>query len=349
MPAGRHVLGIRSVAERWHVARIVLGLGSSHSPQLSSTVDWWEGHAEKDRRNPALLGRDGEFHTFPELDAVPEWQVPPERLTPEVWLGVHERAQTALEKLSRSLESAAPDVVVVIGDDQEEMFLADGMPTFAVYYGDTVQDIPPDEAKLSALTAASRAALWAVHGEQVEEYRIAGDLGRHVIETMMAEEFDVVALSRQPEGRSLGHAFTFVRRRLMGDRVVPMLPIALNSYNPPNQPSPKRCFDFGRAVRRAIESWPEDLAVAVVASGGLSHFVVDEELDRRVLGGLRDHDAAALTSVPRAYMRSGSSEILNWIAAGGALEHLTMDLVDYIPAYRSSAGTGVGMAFASWA
>jgi hypothetical protein len=47
-------------------------------------------------------------------------------------------------------------------------------------------------------------------------------------------------------------------------------------------------------------------------------------------------------------MRSGTSETLNWIAAGGAVEHLAMDLIDYVPAYRSPAGTGVGMAFAVW-
>jgi hypothetical protein len=47
-------------------------------------------------------------------------------------------------------------------------------------------------------------------------------------------------------------------------------------------------------------------------------------------------------------LQSGSSEILNWIAAGGALEGLRMELVDYIPGYRSEGGTGVGMAFAKW-
>jgi hypothetical protein len=47
-------------------------------------------------------------------------------------------------------------------------------------------------------------------------------------------------------------------------------------------------------------------------------------------------------------MRSGTSESLNWIAAGAALEALDMTVVDYIPAYRSAAGTGVGMAFAIW-
>ena len=330
------------------MARIVLGLGSSHTPQLSTETSWWEDHANRDRRNPQLLGRDGEMHVYDELAAVPEWSVAAERLTPQVWESLHARAQDALAVLRARLEAVAPDVVVVIGDDQEEMFRDDGMPTFAVYYGDAIYDMPPSDARKSAMPDGLRAALWAAHGEVIEKYDVPGDLGRHVVERLILDEFDVVALSRQPQERSVGHAFTFVRRRLMGEDMIPLLPVAVNAYNPPNQPSPRRCFLLGRALRRAIESYPEDLRVAVVASGGLSHFVVDEQLDKRILSGLQSRDTDALTTIPRRFMRSGTSESLNWIAAGAALEALDMDVVDYIPAYRSAAGTGVGMAFAVW-
>jgi 3-O-methylgallate 3,4-dioxygenase len=330
------------------VAQIVLGLGSSHTPQLSTTIDWWPEHAAKDRRNQSLLGRDGRFHTYDEIADVAEWAVPEERLTNDAWAGLYERSQKGIEALRLELEAVAPEVVVVIGDDQDEMFRDDGMPTFAVFYGDSVLDLPVDEEHLAALPVGSRAAQWAVHGEKIEEYPVAGKLGRHVIAQLMTDEFDVVALARQPQGRSLGHAFTFVRRRLYGNLRAAMLPIALNAYFPPNQPTPGRCWAFGRALRRAIESYPDDLRVAVIASGGLSHFVVDEELDQRVLAGLRTRDGDLLASIPRGYIRSGTSEVLNWIAAGAALEHLSMDLIDYVPAYRSAAGTGVGMAFARW-
>jgi hypothetical protein len=330
------------------MARIVLGLGSSHTPQLSTTTDWWEDHANRDRRNPFLVGRDGEAHVYDELAAVPEWTIGPERLTAEVWGSLHGRAQEAIGVLRSELAAASPDVVVVVGDDQEEMFREDGMPTFAVYYGESIYDMPPDDRKKASMPDGLRAALWAAHGEAAEKYTVPADLGEHVIKEMILDEFDVVALSRQPSERSVGHAFTFVRRRLMGESMIPLLPVALNAYNPPNQPSPRRCYLFGRALRRAIESYPEDLSVAVVASGGLSHFVVDEELDRRVLDGLRNRDAESLTTIPRKFMRSGTSETLNWIAAGAALDGLSMKVIDYIPAYRSAAGTGVGMAFAVW-
>jgi hypothetical protein len=330
------------------MARIVLGLGSSHSPQLSTTTDWWEDHANRDRRNPFLIGRDGEVHSYDELEAVAEWNVPADRLTPEVWAGLYGRAQQAIETLGQALSAAAPDVVVVVGDDQDELFLNDGQPTFAVYWGDTISDVPPSDEKRSKMPAGLREAIWAAHSDTGEDYKVPGALGRHIIEQVVLDEFDVVAFSEQPQQRSLGHAFTFVRRRLMIDTQIPLLPVAINAYNPPNQPSPRRCFNFGRALRRAIETYPDDITVAVVASGGLSHFVVDEALDQRVIRGLREKDADALTTIERKYMRSGSSETLNWIAAGGALEHLSFELVDYAPAYRSPAGTGVGMTFAIW-
>jgi len=124
--------------------------------------------------------------------------------------------------------------------------------------------------------------------------------------------------------------------------------VLLNTYYPPNQPTPKRCYQLGRAMRQAISAWPTDQRVGIVASGGLSHFVVDETLDRHVLDILARKDAAAIGALPTDQLESGNSEIRNWIAAAGALEHLDMKLVDYLPYYRSEAGTGLGTAFAVW-
>ena len=59
-----------------------------------------------------------------------------------------------------------------------------------------------------------------------------------------------------------------------------------------------------------------NLRVAVMASGGLSHFVVDEEIDRATLKALAEKDVDGLRSLPREKLRSGTSEILNWVALG---------------------------------
>ncbi len=85
-----------------------------------------------------------------------------------------------------------------------------------------------------------------------------------------------------------------------------------------------------------------------MASGGLSHFVIDEELDQIVIAALRAKDAATLQELPRERLNAGSSEIRNWICVAGATEHLTLDWLDYVPCYRTPAGTGTAMCFASW-
>ena len=86
-----------------------------------------------------------------------------------------------------------------------------------------------------------------------------------------------------------------------------------------------------------------------MASGGLSHFTVDEELDREVIRALSEKDADALQGLPRRRLNSGNSEIRNWICAGVALEHLDLRCVTYCPGYRTPAGTGTGLCFAQWA
>ncbi len=319
------------------MVRDVLALATSHGRSVRPEHERWSEQAQIDRhRTPydELLKRK------------PGWM--DAELHPEVWDEKHRAVQEAIGNLAQALEDAAPDVIVMIGDDQEELFLEDCMPAFSVFWGQESWDRP--EFIHADMSVPSRASvLWAFHGEEQEAYPGHPRFGRHIIEQLVQEHFDVAQYSRQHEERSLGHAFTFVRRRIMrGDKIIPMIPVLINTYVPPNQPTPARCYAFGQALRKAIDSWPGAERVAVIASGGLSHFVIDIELDRRVLDGLAKADRESLTTLPTSKLQSGSSEILNWVAAGGALEGLRMELVNYVPGYRSEGGTGVGMAFAKW-
>ena len=126
-----------------------------------------------------------------------------------------------------------------------------------------------------------------------------------------------------------------------------MLPVLLNTYFRPNVPTSARCYDVGRLLRAALER-DGDERIAVVASGGLSHFVTDEQLDRALLAAIREKNSAHLRAVPAQALRSGSSEILNWIMAAAALEHLQSDWCEYLPVYRTPAGSGIGMGFMIW-
>lgn len=319
------------------MAEIVLGLAMSHSPQVSQDPKWWAEQGEIDRtRTPynELLMRKPSW-----LDA---------ELDPRVWITKHRAAQAAIAHLAQCLAELSPDLLLLIGDDQEELFLDDCTPMFSVFRGEASWDRP--QFAHGDMSAPSRAAVkWAFHGDRPEAYPGHPQLARHLIEQLVERDFDVAQFSRQHETRSLGHAFTFVRRRILRqDQLIPMIPVLINTYFPPNQPSAARCFALGQALRKAIECWPGSERVAVIASGGLSHFIIDTELDRRVLGGLANGDRELLSALPKGKLQAGSSEILNWIVAGGALEALRMELIDYIPGYRSEGGTGVGMAFAKW-
>ena len=88
--------------------------------------------------------------------------------------------------------------------------------------------------------------------------------------------------------------------------------------------------------------------MAVIASGGLSHFLCEEAFDRQVVAALQAHDSAMLQAIPQEALLSGSSEIRNWITVSGMVHGLRSDLTEYIPVHRTPAGTGIGLAFMSW-
>ncbi|HYK58157.1 MAG TPA: hypothetical protein VEV85_01895, partial [Bryobacteraceae bacterium] len=75
-----------------------------------------------------------------------------------------------------------------------------------------------------------------------------------------------------------------------------------------------------------------------------------EQFDREVLDALKRDDAAALSRLAENMFQSGTSEIKNWIAVAGAMAEagLSMNLLDYVPCYRSEAGTGSAMGFVVW-
>ena len=328
------------------MAEIVIGIASSHTPQLSSGVDMWPDHALRDQRYP-LLGKDAAYHTYDEMLAGADPEMARE-LQPDVWEGKYQRVQAAVSALSAALEAADPDIALIIGDDQRELFVDDGIPAFACFTGTELTDERPAPETFAKLPKGIQAAYWAVHGEDRGVHQVAQELSTHVAEQLALADFDLTVFTKQPAGRTLGHAFTFPRYRLGLPAATPIVPLFVNTYYPPNVPSAARCYTLGKSLRQAVESWESDARVAVIASGGLTHFVIDENLDHAVLDAIAAKDEAALSGIPRAKLRSGNSEILNWIAAAGACEGLKPFVLDYVPGYRTPAGTGTGMAFARW-
>ena len=228
------------------------------------------------------------------------------------------------------------------------------MPSVLVYRGETIANVPNRTRATDPDVAwrpdwAKRASARYYEESETRHYPVHAKLANHLIAGLIDREFDIASANALPEGEGEGHAFGFVHQRIMKGAAIPVVPVFLNTYYPPNQPSPQRCYKLGHAIRDAIEGYPDKLRVGVLASGGLSHFTIDEALDGKIIRALREKDAGALQSLPREQLNSGSSEIRNWICAAGALEHLDLQWVQYAPGYRTPAGTGTGLCFGYWA
>jgi aromatic ring-opening dioxygenase LigB subunit len=336
------------------LAELVLGIGTSHGSMLSTPPQEWDGRAAADRRNKALAFRSNTY-SFDQLYALRQGEDFASRNTAPARQAHYDRCQKQLDALAGVLAAARPDVMVIIGDDQHEWFSEELQPTFGIFCGEQVINFAPTQEELGRHTREGRgASVSGNHPPMDQPYPTAQSLAEHMIGKAMRDCFDVAAIMAQPkqghETKNLGHAYGFIYRRLLKDRPLPMVPVLVNTFYPPNQPSPRRCFEFGRSIGRAIASWPEEARVAVVGSGGLSHFVIDEAFDHRILGAFERDDIDAITAEDDALFRSGTSETKNWIVARGALAAtgFKMKLLDYVPCYRSEAGTGNAMAFATW-
>ena len=348
------------------MAEIVLGLGTSHSPMLSLPGELWGEFAARDKGNPMLLSlEDGRTMSYEELLEAADPAIA-KRLTTEVFQAQSEACQKAISTLEAAMIEANPDAVIIVGDDQEELFFDDIMPLFSIYWGDTMHLSPRPVGENAS--PAIKASAWG-YGDLAMDVPVDAELGLHLIRNLIEDDFDIaqsrymneqtggtvgpigylnnpIITERRPQ--AMPHAYAYVVKRIMNHKIRPIVPLTQNTFYPPNQPTPRRCYNLGKAVAKAVENWDSDKKVAVVASGGLSHFLVDEEIDQMALKGMREKDAGLLASMPRYRLNSGSSEILNWVTAAGALEHLDMELVDYVPVYRSPAGTGGGWGFALW-
>lgn len=331
------------------MAEIVLGIGTSHSPLLLLAAEDWVDRAKDDRGNQRLNLSDGRFVTYDALEREVGARYA-ERATPEHFLLQWKQCQQSLDRLAEEIADAKPDLVVIVGDDQEELFDLNWMPAVAIYCGDEILTRPLESMDyIPRWLAASRASAGYAMDE-VRRYAGARSFGLFAIENLVHNHVDVTAVStvQRPGHQGLGHAYGFVIQRLFQGREIPVLPVLLNTYYPPNRPSPARSFQIGKLLRRIIEAYPQKIRVAVVASGGLSHFVCDEALDRRVLRAIAENDSSTLESLPRECLNSGSSEITNWIAVAGAMQGCGIKWHEYVPVHRTPAGTGIGLTFLSW-
>jgi len=329
------------------MAKIVAGFGTSHSIMLvSQRQDWQHGFKHSDQKNPWYFDRAGNKTDYQALLAAAPADAAT-RCTPEVMSERYDRAEAAMDELRTRIVAARLDVLIVVGDDQTELFRTTNNPAFAIYYGKTIRNA---EAKPGPNDNWFTTARLRRHenGGPVD-YPVKSELAEYLVRDLCERDFDIAAMDGLEAGQFEGHAFSFIHKRYLQGTNLPIIPVIVNTFDPPNQPTPRRCIALGAALRAAIEAWPEDLRVGVLASGGLSHFVVDEELDHGIIDAIRRKDSAWLAQLDPKRLQAGSSEIRNWLVASEALKGLDLDWIAYEPGYRTPALTGTGLAFASWA
>ena len=203
-----------------------------------------------------------------------------------------------------------PDVVFTIYNDHVTSFFFDHYSAFALGIG----------AEFDVADEGGGA-------RQLPSIKGHPALARHIAESLVADEFDMSFFQR----RGLDHG-CFSPLSLLFDHLdrwpVSMVPLAVGVLQNP-VPTARRCWKLGQALRRAIESFPEDLSVAIVATGGLSHQVHgrragfnDPAWDKQFIDLLVDDpETLARMSQAELAMRGGweSSEVIMWLVMRGAL------------------------------
>jgi Catalytic LigB subunit of aromatic ring-opening dioxygenase len=329
------------------MAKIVLGVGTSHSPLLTLSGEQWVFRSQDDRRNPGLNTLDGRLISYDQL--VAERGEPyAKESDPQGFPALAEQAEQALDRLAAAIEAAQPDVLLVVGDDQGEFFTSETQPAITVFHGPELAMRPFETMKVPPW--ADRLFWSRYRMDQAHRWPGAPELGFELVKGLIRLGVDVASADRvtEPTKRGFGHAFGFVIERLIKDRSIPVLPVLLNTYFPPNTPTAARCLEIGAKIHAALAASARPERVAVIASGGLSHFLCEEAFDRRLLEALRNRNIEHLAQVSQEAMMSGSSEVRNWITVAGMVPHLDCSYEEYIPVYRTPAGTGIGLGFMAW-
>src|SRR5215467_14205929 len=220
----------------------------------------------------------------------------------------------AMRQIGKDIEEAKPDLAIVIGSDHLETFFLSSVPTFAVVAGET-----------SHAHFANRDWRVPVHLPFAEA----------LLEKLMQRGFDMA----YSQDAILGHSFAAVYEWVIEGRNIPVVPIFVNTYLPP-LPSPQRCVALGKAIAEIVAERPE--RVAIIASGGLSHYPGTWKYPQPAY----DFDYWAIAQMERGNLdpilaltseqldEVGNTEMLPWYPMFGAIGNVPGELITYQPTWH---------------
>ncbi|MDB5682851.1 MAG: protocatechuate 3,4-dioxygenase [Sphingomonas bacterium] len=329
------------------MAEVVLGIGTSHGPMLVTDTEIWGARVPNDKRS--MHAYKGGSWSYDQLVVERAGEQLEQQITKSVWDERQAQCQANIERLADIFEEARIDVAVIVGNDQNEIYRNSLNPAFAVHYGDTITNYEFSAERMKEVPPGVEKSLPGYIPAGGADYPACPELALKIIEQAIADEFDVATMNALPRPET-PHAWGFVYRRIMRDRPCPSVMVTINTFFPPNQPTVRRCYKFGQSILEGIRSWDSDARVALIASGGLTHFVINEEVDRTFLGAIETKRFDPVFALGESIFQDGTSEMKNWVPVAGAMAELGLQphMLDYIPCYRSEAGTGNAMGFVYW-
>lgn len=236
---------------------------------------------------------------------------------------------SALEQVRAELESARPDALIICSNEHFTNFFFDNYPAFCIGIAGSYEGPVEDWLK-------------------IDRCRVPGapDLAQYLLEAAYAGDFEI-SFSQE---LLLDHGMMTLIHLLTPKLDLPVIPIIQNCSVHP-MPSLRRCHQFGALLRRALESLASGERVALLAAGGLSHWVgaphmgeINDRFDRDFLALLaagRGADAAQLSEAQILEAGNGAHEIRSWITLAGAMGERRATTLAYEPVHPWITGMGV--------
>ncbi len=229
------------------------------------------------------------------------------------------------------MKDNAPDVVIIVYNDHASAFSLDVIPTFLIGVAD---EFPPADEGYGPREVP------AVQGDS--------KLAWHLAESLILDEFDMTVANKM----AVDHGLT-VPLSIMCDQPelwpCKVIPLCVNVIQYP-PPTGQRCYKLGKAIRRALDAYDEDLSVAIFGTGGMSHQlqgeragIINQEFDNDFLDRLSaDPESVAQISHAEYIMETGSEgiEMVMWMIMRGALNDKVKEVYRHyhVPASNTAAG-----------